>query len=359
MKTGETQQGAMENENFVYAESLKDKGYLAFQRARMLNRTTAGRQYLEEAKASYTEALTYVGQETMDDRTLAMVATLNSNLAAVLLSELPPNWAEAKAAADVALDINPKHIKALYRRAQALLEDGRQGIPKAALEAAFKDLQTAGEIEPRNAQIAEEAQRVKKRIAALEAVQRMLQPEEIANSIPPSLVERGENLLPDHGYVWGQSQSTVHIFVPARGVRLARSSGVSCKMGVQSLDIQLPSAGNQRFLLEGRLYNFIQLEDSSWQLEDEGLLLHVELSKRDQTLKGEHWPCVWKGHQETHSPSAEEQQSLQNFARTSALLPADDEKEAHPKAAETVRRLQAMCPGVQVEWGDTSLDLCK
>lgn len=184
----------------------------------------------------------------------------------------------------------------------------------------------------------------------------MPSPEEIAINIPVSLVDRGENLLHDHGYTWGQSQSTVHIFVPARGVRLARSLGVSCELGVQSLSIRLPTADNQHFLLEGRLYSFIQLEDSSWQLEDDGLLLHVELRKRNQMLKGEHWPCAWQGHRETHAPTAEEQQALQNFARKSSLLQMDGEKQAHPHAAETVQRLQAMCPGVTVEWGDTSLD---
>merc|ERR1719507_1134886 len=115
----------------------------------------------------------------------------------------------------------------------------------------------------------------------------MLRPEEIAQTIPPSLLNHGENLLHDHGYIWGQSQSTIDIFVPARGVRLAKSSGVTCELGVQSLNIRLPTADNHHFLLGGELYNFIQLEDSTWQLVDDGLLLHVELRKRDQRLKGE------------------------------------------------------------------------
>jgi len=297
-----------------------------------------------------------ISQDRIDDGKLTMVSTLNSNLAAVFLLESPPSWAQARAAANAALDINPKHTKALYRRAQALLEDGRSGLPKTALQAALQDLHMAGEIEPHNAQIAEEMQRVKKKIAALEARHRILGPEEIAHNIPPSLLNRGEDLLHDHGYTWGQCQSTVHVFVPARGVRLARSSGVSCELGVQSLRIRLPTAGNQQFLLGGRLYKCIQLEDSSWQLEDDGLLLHVELRKRDQTLEGEHWPCAWQGHREAHAPSAEEQLAIQNIAQKSSLMQLDVEKKAHPNATETVRRLQAMCPGVTVEWGDTSLD---
>jgi len=70
--------------------------------------------------------------------------------------------------------VKPKHVKALYRRGQALLEDGREGLPEASLHAALDDFRAACELEPGNAQVASEAERVERqRRLALER-QRLL-----------------------------------------------------------------------------------------------------------------------------------------------------------------------------------------
>jgi len=283
-------------------------------------------------------------------------------LAAVYLLEVPPKYAEAKAAADIALTVDAKQVKALYRRAQAQLEDGREGLPEASLRAALEDFRAARALEPGNAQIMAEAERVERRVAAIEAARRVPEPVEILKRVPAVFLVRGGDCLLEHGYVWGQTESVVHLFVPAQGVRVTRSADVVCEVKAQSLHIALPSAdGRPPFELQGALHKPVRPDDSSWQLEDGGLLLHVEIAKRDGEgfPELEHWRSVWSGHAETKAPSAEEEREVQSMARAACMAEAREgakEQKQHPKQAETLQRLREMCPGVNVEWGDTSLD---
>jgi len=339
-------------------EQLKEQGNQAFKKAQLLRRTTAGRQYLSEAKGLYGEALGVLGNEAADERGLSLACALHANLAAIFLLEDTPNWLAAKAAADIALSVNPRHAKALYRRAQALLEDGRQGLPEASLRAALDDLRSACEVEPRNSKVVDEAERIQRRIVALEEARRVPKPHEIADRIMKSLLDRGGDLLVDHGYLWGQTESTVHIFLPTQGVRVTKSSEVTFEVHVRSLSVALPrQTEGLPFKLSGNLHKMVQPDESSWQLEDHGLLLHIELTKRDQTREGEHWLCVWEGHEETVAPSAEERREISEFVQGACLAKEQEEQKPRPPAAENaIQKLREMCPGVNIEWGDTSFD---
>ena len=182
-----------------------------------------------------------------------------------------------------------------------------------------------------------------------------------------ALLDRGGDCLASHGYLWGQTESIVHVFVPLRGVR-PRRSAVTCELGPSSLRAELPSAAKGgaaeadgaegRHVLQGPLCGKIAVDDSSWQLDDGGLLLHVELAKRQTAGRDEHWLSVWAGHAETTAPSAEERRKLQSLAQAANRVEASEVKEEdkNPKAAEALKRMREMCPGVNVEWGDTSLD---
>merc|ERR1719171_745975 len=88
-------------------EQMKEAGNQAFKKAQMLRRTTAGKQYLNEAKCNYIEAIQALGQEPADERALSLACTLHTNLAQVHLLEVPPNYEKAKAAAEIALHVNP------------------------------------------------------------------------------------------------------------------------------------------------------------------------------------------------------------------------------------------------------------
>mmetsp|Transcript_93245 Transcript_93245/g.216703 ORF Transcript_93245/g.216703 Transcript_93245/m.216703 type:complete len:367 (+) Transcript_93245:25-1125(+) len=335
---------------------LKERGNVAFKKAQLLRRTTAGRQYLSEARSFYAEALTKLGHEAVDDHTLSLACTLHTNLAAVFLQDTPPQWQAAKAACDIALSVHPKQVKALYRRAQALLEGGRQGLPEASLRAALGDLNAACEVEPGNAIVASEAERIRRRIAKLEESSNVPEPTVVARRIAAPLLDRGDDLLMGCGYLWGQTKASVHVFVPVRGVRVTKSADVTCEVRVRSLTVVLPASGDaSEFRLSGRLHKSVQPDECIWQLEEEGLLLHVELVKRDQTPEGEHWLCVWEGQQQTKAPSAEERREIAELARA-ACLADEKEKPKHPTADETVRRLRELCPGVNIEWGDTSFE---
>jgi len=273
--------------------------------------------------------------------------------------EAPPRWPEAKAAADLALAVDPKHVKALYRRAQATLEDEREGLPEASLRAALDDLRAAQEVDPSNMQVKAEVERVGRRIAVLEASRSVPEPGHIARRIPGALLSRGSDLLAERGYLWGQSESMVHIFVPALGMRLGKATAASCEVRARSLNIVVPRPEGQPPLeLAGALHRPVCADDCSWQLEEGGWLLHVELVKQDQSKLGEHWHCVWQGHPRTLAPSAEEQGEVEGIARAACMADASEAtgQKKHPAADETVRRLREMCPGVSIEWGDTSLD---
>jgi len=257
--------------------------------------------------------------------------------------------------------VNPRHVKALFRRAQAALEDGREGLPEESLRAALADLRVAREVEPANARVAGELERIERRRASLEASRRVPEPHEIIEKIAAPLLDRGGDLLVARGYLWGQTESAVHVFVPARGARIAKSSEVTCEMRVQSLSLSLPTAEEgKRLELSGKLHKPVQADECNWQLEDRGLLLHVELVKRDQTKEGEHWKCVWQGHQHTNAPSAEERKEITDLARAACMAEEREKAEPklpkHPAADETVKKLREMCPGINVEWGDTSFD---
>lgn len=145
-------------------EDLKEQGNLAFKRAALLKRTTASTQYLSEAKSYYIQAIQRVGNAKANASNLALGCALHSNLAAVYLQEVPPQWTHAKAAADIALAFNPEHVKARFRRAQAFLEDNREGLPEDAIRKALADLLQAQQQEPANAQIANEVKRVTRRL---------------------------------------------------------------------------------------------------------------------------------------------------------------------------------------------------
>lgn len=343
-------------------EELKDQGNLAFKKAQVLRRTTAGKQYLAEAKASYAEALSKLGDVAADEHSLALVCTLHANLAAVYLQEVPPKWQEAKAAAEIALAVEPKHVKALYRRAQAWLEDGREGLPEASLRAALADLDAARAGEPGNAQVNQEAERIRRRLAAIKAARQLPPPVEIVGRLPRPLLDRGGDCLITHGYIWGQTETIVHVFVPARGTRLAKSSDVSVEVKSRSLRLVLPHPnGEPARELTGRLHKVVQPDDCSWQLEDGGLVLHVELAKQlvgnEAGGDGEHWRCVWEGHPQTRAPTAAERRELEQMAAAACRVEAEEEQpKQDPRAAEALQRMREMCPGVNIEWGDTSLD---
>merc|ERR1719265_1548513 len=100
---------------------------------------------------------------------MELACTLHTNLAATYLMENPARYEMAKAATDVALTVHSRHVKALYRRAQALLEDGREGLPESNIRAAQKDLEVAIDVEPQNKEVERELVRVRNCISALEA----------------------------------------------------------------------------------------------------------------------------------------------------------------------------------------------
>mmetsp|Transcript_10138 Transcript_10138/g.26037 ORF Transcript_10138/g.26037 Transcript_10138/m.26037 type:complete len:387 (+) Transcript_10138:63-1223(+) len=354
-------------------EELKLDGNIAFKKAQMLNKTTAGKQYLGDAKAAYIEAITKLSSHEVNEQSMELVSTLHSNLAAVFLMEVPPKWREAGAAAEIALAVEPKHVKALFRRAQATLEDNREGLPEANLRKALIDLDAAREVEPGNARISQEAERVRRRIEKMEDARKVPTPEEIVRKVPEVLLDRGADCLASHGYVWGQTNTTVHIYVPARGLKLNKVSDVAVEVGSRSLRLALSdSDGPLHFELTGKLQKPVRPDDCSWQLEEDGLLLHAELAKRvipdDEAEglddeRGEHWSCVWQGHPETRAPSAKEREKVQEMARAANRAEAEEKKppeeETNPKAAEALRRMREMCPGVNVEWGDTSVGAWK
>ncbi|CAK0906779.1 unnamed protein product, partial [Prorocentrum cordatum] len=352
--------GAGDHQCSSTADELREQGNAAFRKARLLKRTTAGKQYLQEAKAAYAKAIVQMGKAQVNDTNMVLVCTLHANLAAVFLEASPPEWQSAKAAADLALAVNPRSVKALYRRAQARLEDGREGLPAEAMCAALDDLRCAEEVEPGNEQVRLEAERVARRIAALEEARRVPGPLEIAGGIQPHLLERGGDCLLTHGYVWGQTAERVHVLVPARGLRVPQASCITWELRAQALRVVMPAADPAApLVLEGRLCRPVRPDDCSWQLEDRGLLLHVELSKRDTSPEAEHWPCVWAGHPETRAPTGEEQERLLDMASAACAAERSEEPRGeapNANAQETLRRLREMCPGVSVEWGDTSLD---
>lgn len=356
-------------------EKLREKAKQSFQKAQLLRKTTAGKQYLNDAKMDYIEALRKLSSEAVSEPVLALVCTLHANLSAVYLLEAPPAWHEAKAAAEIALSINPKHPKALYRRAQATLEDNREGLLESQLRAALKDLQSVCELEPSNKSVTTEAERVQRRLAVIEAARRVPTPAETLKRVPAALLDRGGDLVDSHAYAWGQSDTAVHIFVPARGLRIAKSKDITCEIKASSLHVALPCAsdaqlppnvrkidaldGQQldqpRFEMSGPLLKAVRPDESSWQLEDGGLLLHIELAKREDIE--EHWLCAWKNHPETLAPSAKERRDVQEMAKAACIAGSKEEQKPKPAHAdETVRRLQEMCPGVNIEWGDTSID---
>ncbi|CAE8636892.1 unnamed protein product, partial [Polarella glacialis] len=54
-------------------EELKEQGNLAFKRAQFLRRTTAGTQYLDEAKAFYIQAVRRMATAKADAQSLGLV----------------------------------------------------------------------------------------------------------------------------------------------------------------------------------------------------------------------------------------------------------------------------------------------
>jgi hypothetical protein len=291
----------------------------------------------------------------------------------VFLQEVPPAYQEARASAEIALTVNPKHVKALYRRAQATLEDNREGLPEESLRAAHADLKAALEVEPRNAQISTEAERVQRRIAVIEEMKRVPSAAEIAEKIPAALLERGANMLDTHGYLWGQTEFIVHLFMPAHGVKGLKSKDAFCEVKPKFLQLGLPmkkgigpgaqaqvgmGSSPDRFELFGPLHKPVRPDDCSWQLEDGGSLLHVELAKRDTGEDQEHWMCVWSAHPQTNAMSAKEKQKLQDMARAANRAESAEEKEQKlpPGAQEKLQKLREQFPDMPIEWGDTSLD---
>lgn len=338
-------------------EALKEQGNEAFKKAQLLKRTTAGRQYLDEAKQTYIAALKQLGSEEADDRALSLACVLHCNIAAVYLLETPSKYEEAKAACDIALAVDSKSVKALYRRAQATLEDYREGLPESSLQIAFADLEACCAIEPTNAKIKAEADRIRKRLAVIEEKRKVPAPSEIMGRVSRSLLDRGLDCVDENGYSWGQTDTVIHIFIPARGVRLAKTSDVSCEFHPRSLSLVLPTAeGKPDFKLKGPLHRPVRPDDCSWQLEDGGLLLHVELAKRDSGEEDEHWMCVWSGHAETKAPSGKERRDVESMARAAVAADAREQKEELDPAKEArLNEFRAMFPGVPCEWGDTSL----
>merc|ERR1712203_318491 len=106
-----------------------------------------------------------------------------------------------------------------------------------------------------------------------EEKRRVPEPSEIVKKISASLLERGGDCLLEHGYVWGQTEAVIHLFVPARGIKIERTSDVSCDIHAKSFSIALPTKeGTQPFELKGDLHKPIRPDDCSWQLEDGGRL---------------------------------------------------------------------------------------
>lgn len=371
----DAQPGAPQNPVLAAVDDLREKAKQSFQKAQLLKKTTAGKQYLNDTKCNYIEALRKLSSEPPSEDVLAVVCTLHSNLSAVYLMEVPPAYKEAKAAAEIALSIKPKHPKALYRRAQATLEDNRQGLPESQLKQALTDLDAVQELEPSNKIVTQEADRIRRRVAALEAARCVPAPDEILKRVPAALLDRGGDLLSSYGYAWGQSETAVHIFIPTRGLRVTKSKDVTCEIRSSSVLLAMPIASDAavppnaikvdvatgdssdlpRLELSGSVRKPVCPDESSWQLEDGGLLLHVELAKREDGE--EHWPCVWKGHPETLAPSAKERRDVQEMAKAASIANSKEEQKPKPAHAdETVRRLREMCPGMNIEWGDTSID---
>lgn len=336
-------------------EDLKEQGNLAFKRAALLKRTTASTQYLSEAKSYYIQAIQRVGNAKANASNLALGCALHSNLAAVYLQEVPPQWTHAKAAADIALAFNPEHVKARFRRAQAFLEDNREGLPEDAIRKALADLLQAQQQEPANAQIANEVKRVTRRLEVLESKREIPPPRQILEQlVPASLLDRGSDCLDDHGYAWGQSDSILHVFMPAQGRRLSKAS-ITCEITSRKLHIALQSAeGQSKLHADGCLHKSVKPDESSWQLEEGGLLLHVELAKQDVSEESEHWTRLWHDSPATNALSAKEQRELQQMASAACREDAREEKPAVNE--EALRRWKAAMPGVEVQWADTSLD---
>eukprot|EP00435_Cladocopium_sp_Y103_P064677 s1542_g26.t1 len=335
-------------------EDLKEKGNVAFKRAALLRRTTAGKQYLSEAKSYYIQAIQQLGLARADAANLALTCALHSNLAAVYLQEVPPRWTEAKAATDIALTIDPQHAKARFRRAQALLQDNREGLSEEALREALCDLEAVQKLEPANKQVREEVNRVTGRIQRLESKRIVPSSKEILQKhIATSLLERGGDCLESFGYVWGQSETLVHVFVPARGVRMSKNAEVECEIQSRKLAVKLFGNDGQTVMeIDSFLHKPVQPDESSWQLEEGGLVLHIELAKNK--FEDEHWERVWQGHPCTMAPTAKEQKQLQKVAQAACRAEAEEEK---PKIdEEKLRRWKEALPGIDVQWGDTSIE---
>ncbi|CAJ1333225.1 unnamed protein product [Effrenium voratum] len=273
---------ATEARQSLSIEDLKEQGNLAFKRAALLRRTTAASQYLSEAKSYYIEAIQRLGSAKADSANLALTCVLHSNLAAVYLQEVPPKWTEAKAAADIALTVDQQNVKARFRRAQALLQ---------ALKEALDDLKAAQTLEPRNSQVRDEAKRVSQRLDRLEQKQQVPIARKIVEKhVAAALLDRGSDCLDSHGYVWGQSNHIVRVFVPVQGSRLATRSQVECKILTNKLQLKLLDAESHvMFEVDACLHKAVRADESSWQMEEGGLLLIVELVKRDTSEDSEHW----------------------------------------------------------------------
>eukprot|EP00927_Polykrikos_kofoidii_P020408 TRINITY_DN19671_c0_g1_i1.p1 TRINITY_DN19671_c0_g1~~TRINITY_DN19671_c0_g1_i1.p1 ORF type:complete len:438 (+),score=88.19 TRINITY_DN19671_c0_g1_i1:38-1315(+) len=388
-------------------EELKELGNEAFRKAKLMMKTTAGKQYAVDARQRYIDALVKLGPSAEPKRpeggaapstSQELAAALYSNLAAVFLLEArgcgrtredgwkaAPEWERAFTSADSALKIKPRLPKALFRRAQARLEDEREGLPESQLRSAVADFKAALKLEPNNKDVASEAARIERRLAAAEAARKIPEPAAIVGRINPVLLERGGDCLQTHGYVWGQTDTVVHVFVPARGERLIGSAaggscGVSgkankkiiCDIHANSLRIELPMTGNssqagelsETFKLVGKLHRHCRSDESEWQLEDNGLILHVELAKREDSEEEggaeKHWQCVIAGHPQTLAKHPDLQRHLDEAQKAAQLREQEEQKApkdpaAEAKKAEVVKRMQEMFPGVPCEWGDTSI----
>lgn len=340
----------------ISSEELKVQGNIAFKRAQILGKTTAAKQYLSEAKANYIQAIQKLSNAKADAKNLALVCTLHSNLSAVYLLETPPKWNEAKAAADIALTVEPKHAKALYRRAQALLQDNREGLPEESLSEALESLQSAQAIEPNNEQISNETERISRRLALIEAKRELPKPEEIVKRhINSVLLDRGADCLAEHGYVWGQTETLVHIFIPTKKHRIAKSD-ITVTVKSRNLRIELSSeAGGKQFEIDRPLQKSVVSDECNWELGEGGLYLHVELAKKDTSSEGEHWKRVWDGHPQTHSPSAEELRQVKETARSALKAEAEEGPQVlNASQQEKLNHWKKLLPGVNVEWGETA-----
>eukprot|EP00434_Breviolum_minutum_P012172 symbB.v1.2.010733.t1/scaffold708.1/size170785/1 len=333
-------------------EELKEKGNVAFKRASLLRRTTAGKQYLSEAKSYYIQAIQKLGLAKADEANLALTCALHSNLAAVYLQEVPPRWTEAKAATDIALTIDSRHVKARFRRAQALLQDNREGLPEEALREAWSDLDAAQKIEPANKQLQEEVARVNSRIQRLESKRSVPPATEIVGKIDKSLLERGGDCLDSFGYVWGQTETLVHVFVPAQGFRLSNTAEIKCEIQSRKLALKLLGVDGPVMEIDSLLHKPVLPDESSWQLEEGGLVLHVELAKR--ASEEEHWERVWQGHPSTMAPTAKEKKYLHDVAQAACRAEAEEEKRMIDEVK--LKRWKDALPGIDVHWGDTSIE---